>query len=105
MVDWHDANVIPEAELGEAVHVWVCVKNRKGTLVTQDAYYVNHPMPTTDDDDEYPDWASLNCDGEPADFIGFAKLTSHPDYDGYYEPLNDVVYWTEMEYPTPPAVQ
>ena len=102
MVRWNDISVSPGAELGDAVHVWVCVRDRKGKLFTRDAYYVNHPMPSLNEDEEYPDWASLNCDGEPADFVGFAMLTSHQDYDGYYEPLKDVEMWAEMEYPTPP---
>lgn len=102
MTNWNDISVSPKADLGEAVHVWVCVRNRKGKLFTRDAYYVNHPMPSPDENEEYPDWASLTCDGEPADFVGFAMLTSHPEYDGYYEPLAGVELWSEMQYPEAP---
>lgn len=103
MAKWVDASVVPVVELGGAVHVWVCVRNRNGELIARDAYFVNHPLPFEGEDGEFPDWASLNCDGEPADFVGFAELLSHPDYDGYCEPLCGVSHWAEVEYPVPPA--
>jgi hypothetical protein len=29
---------------------------------------------------------------------------SHPDYDGYYEPLRGVSHWAEIDYPIPPTM-
>lgn len=103
MTNWIEAAKQPQIDLGDAVEVWVCVKNQKGNLRTRVAYFVNHPLPKENEDGEYPDWSSLNCDGEPADFVGFASLLSHPDYDGYYEPLRGVTHWAEIEYPEVPA--
>lgn len=105
MIAWLDAKSSPPTiDLGDSVEVWVCIRDRKGALKTSVAYYVNHPLADIGPDDEYPDWVSLNHDGEPADFVGFARLTSHPDYDGYYEPITGVEQWAEIEYPEPPVL-
>lgn len=100
MTNWNDISVAPKAELGGAVNVLVRVRSRNEKLLTLDAWYVNHPMPSLDDGDEYPDWAAL-CDGEPTDFVGFATLIIRHDYDGhsYFEPLKGVELWAEIEYP------
>lgn len=103
MANWIEAAKPPQLALGDTIEIWVCVKNQKGDLRTCVAYFVNHPLPQEDEDGEFPDWASLNCDGDPADFVGFARLLSHPDYDGYYEPLRGVTHWAEIEYPEVPA--
>lgn len=88
-VDWKPAAEPPEIDPGTLLAVIVARRSTKGKWYVFGAVYLNqYPLDDEDEDESSQKWTGFHCD-----YI-------HPDYDGYYEPI-DVEFWAEM--PPPPA--
>ena len=109
MSEWISVGVMtPDIEVGEKVHCFIAKKRKSdGRVFVMDAYWVNSPIPEyLDDYDDMPDYVFHNSDGEPVSMYGWCEFGCHPDFDGFYQAIDEsyceITDWQLIEYPEPP---
>jgi hypothetical protein len=98
----------PKVEIGDELHCFISKKRKSdGEVFVMDAYWVNKPIPDDlDDYDDMPDYVLHNSDGEPVSMSGWCERGCHPDFDGFYQQIDEsyceIVHWQQIQYPSPP---
>jgi hypothetical protein len=99
---------LPDVPIGEEQHCFLAVRSIKlDKVYVWDVYYINKPKPD-DEEDEYPEWVLYDDNGAVSHFVGWAHMTSHPDYNNYYESVDneniEILAWQPVTYPAYPAI-
>jgi len=91
-VIWQLPSKTPEVPKGENHLFWIAVQSQWSageqprTLVYL-ANYINKPLELDDDGEPLDDDCHVNTDGDPISAIGWHNQYDHPDFSGYYEPI------------------
>lgn len=103
---WIPATTLPQVEVGNALHCWLTVKNkRNGKLYVWDRHYCNFPV-LEDDQGDVPDWTLCDTDGEYVEMVGWAEKSAHPDFSEFYtgfrsDDTHEIIAWQPVLKPQP----
>lgn len=103
---WNE-NSAPEVKLGHQIQCWAIVRrtstfNGKITVRVAMLRYLN--MPCAGEDDE-PDWALQDDNGDYYNAVGWHSYHGHPEYSDYYQEIEseeEVLAWQPLVYPDLP---
>lgn len=102
---------LPDIPIGDEMHCFLLLElhhqSNEGKSIVVDGYWANKPAdPAWGEDVEAPDWALETEDGDYLNLVGWAELTHHPDFSGYYTAFETtyrkIVAWMPIKYPLAP---